>query len=275
LPYIQNFNGSPEELALFLSTLNDPEGGTRMYHLRAGDFTLLLGDSAGPIFEHEPVRAALDRLPGCVDVMSNAILGFDQPVSGLQDAIDYIENAHPRVFIPTHADAWAPALSAGQAAYRDQLALELSALPNPPEEVDHLLDPADYVRERAYRVDDPRWRTPFPGSSCARGGGGPVDPGGQAARRIRLTATPPVVGTGKRVRFRFRATERGSQPLRPVPRATVRFAGARTRTDARGRASLVHRLRRPGRYTARARRAGFSPGRAVVRARRRGARFTG
>jgi L-ascorbate metabolism protein UlaG (beta-lactamase superfamily) len=166
MPYVQNFNGSPEELALFLSTLEDPEGGTRMYHLKAGRFTLLLGDSAGPIFEHPPVRAALDRFPGCVDVMANAILGFDQPVSGLQDPVDYVENAHPRVFVPTHADAWAPALSAGQVAYRDKLAAELEELPSPPRTVDHLLDPADYVQERAYRLKAKRWRRPMPGSSC-------------------------------------------------------------------------------------------------------------
>jgi Metallo-beta-lactamase superfamily len=166
MPYVENFNGSPQELALFLGTLEDPEGGTRMYHLRAGRFSLLLGDSAGPLFEHPEVAQALDRLPGCVDVMANAILGFDQPVSGLQDPVAYVANAHPRVFVPTHADAWAPALSAGQAAYRDQLAKELAALPEPPRRVDHLLDPDDYVRQRAYRVKAKRWRRAMPGSSC-------------------------------------------------------------------------------------------------------------
>jgi len=166
-PYLQNPNTSPEELALFLETLGDDEGGTRMYHLRVDEFTLLLGDSAGPIFENPPVRAALDALPGCVDVMANAILGFDQPVSGLQDPVAYIANAHPKVFLPTHADAWAPALSAGQVAYRDKLLGELRALEAPPD-VDFLLDPGDYLAERAYRVDDPRWDEPMAGSSCAR-----------------------------------------------------------------------------------------------------------
>ena len=169
-PYVENPNTSPEELALFLETLGDAEGGTRMYQLRVGDFTLLLGDSAGPIFEHPAVRKSLDSLPGCVDVMANAILGFDQPVSGLQDPVLYVENAHPKVFLPTHADAWAPALSAGQVAYRDQLLREIGALANPPE-VDFLLDPGDYLVERAYRVDDPRWDEPMAGSSCARPAG--------------------------------------------------------------------------------------------------------
>lgn len=175
-PYIENPNTSPEELALFLETLGDAEGGARMYHLQVGDFTLLLGDSAGPIFEHPAVRESLDSLPGCVDVMANAILGFDQPVSGLQDPVLYVEHAHPKVFLPTHADAWAPALSAGQIAYREQLQREIGALANPPE-VDFLLDPGDYLVERAYRVEDPRWTPPKPGSSCARSAGtGPDEP---------------------------------------------------------------------------------------------------
>ena len=126
-PYLENPNNSPEEVARFAETLGDEEGGTRMYQLRTGDFSLLLGDSAGPIFEQPAVRRALDSLPGCVDVMANAILGFDQPVSGLQDPVDYVEEAHPRVFLPTHADAWAPALSAGQAAYREELTSELGS----------------------------------------------------------------------------------------------------------------------------------------------------
>jgi hypothetical protein len=165
-PYLENPNLSPQELARFIETLGDPQGGTWMYHLRVGDFALLLGDSAGPIFESEPVRKALDSFPGCVDVMANAILGFDAPVSGLQDPRLYVANAHPKVFLPTHADAWAPALSAGQAAYRTELARQLATLPNPPE-IDHIVDPGDYMKERAYRVADPRWIAPQAGSSCA------------------------------------------------------------------------------------------------------------
>jgi hypothetical protein len=165
-PYLANPNLSPQEMARFMETLGDPQGGTWMYHFRVGDFALLLGDSAGPIFESEPVRKALDAFPTCVDVFANAILGFDAPVSGLQDPRLYVEHVHPKVFLPTHADAWAPALSAGQAAYRDELARQLATLPNPPE-VDHLVDPTDYLVERAYRVADPRWKAPQAGSSCA------------------------------------------------------------------------------------------------------------
>jgi hypothetical protein len=266
-PYVENFNGSPEELALFLGTLRDPEGGTRMYHLRIGDFTLLVGDSAGPIFEYPEVRANLNRFPDCVDVMANAILGFDQPVSGLQDPVLFVANAHPRLFIPTHADAWAPALSAGQAAFKDELATELAALPNPPE-VDHLLDPQDYVKERAYRVDDPKWVEPMAGSSCA----GKAQARGRAGR-IRLRVRPRRVRTGERRRFAFRAIAGGHS----VAGATVRFAGRTARTDRRGRARISRALRSPRIYRARASKTGLRSGTARVRGVRSGRapRFTG
>ena len=166
-PYVENLQDSPEELQRFLRTLDDQQGGTWMYHFTVGGFTLLLGDSAGPIWESEDVRRALDAFPGCVDVMANAILGFDQPVSGLRDPRLYVENAHPRVFLPTHGDAWAPVLSAGQAQYVDEWDAQMAELEHPPK-VDFLLDPEDYLAERAYRVTDRRWRAPMPGSRCAR-----------------------------------------------------------------------------------------------------------
>jgi hypothetical protein len=265
-PYVQNFNGSPEELATFLGTLRDPEGGTRMYHFRIGDFTLLLGDSAGPIFEYPEIRASLNRFPDCVDVMANAILGFDQPVSGLQDPVAFVANAHPRLFIPTHADAWAPALSAGQAAFKDELATELAALPNPPQ-IDHLIDPQDYLKERAYRVDDPKWVEPMAGSSCARRAAA------QQGGRIRLRVRPARVRVGRRRRFAFRALVDGHS----VEGATVRFAGRTARTDRRGRARIPRSLRSPRLYRARASKRGLRSGTARVRGvrSRRGPRFTG
>ncbi len=169
-PYVDHFQDNPEELARFLAQQQESnQGGTWLYHFRIGEFTLLVGDSAGPIFSTPAVQQALDAFPGCVDVMANAILGFDQPVSGLQDPRLYVEHAHPKVFVPTHGDAWAPAISAGQEQYRDELAEQLAALPNPPE-VDHLVDPQDYLVERAYRVADPRWVPPMPGSRCASDG---------------------------------------------------------------------------------------------------------
>lgn len=167
-PYLDHLATDPEELARFLGQQEEQnQGGTWMYHFAVGDFTLLLGDSAGPIFDQPEIVDALRAFPGCVDVMANAILGFDQPVSGLQDPVLYIDAVRPTIFIATHGDAWAPVVSAGQEQYRDQLVAELSALEHPPQ-LDLPVDPADYLVQRAYRVTDERWRTPPPGSACSR-----------------------------------------------------------------------------------------------------------
>jgi L-ascorbate metabolism protein UlaG (beta-lactamase superfamily) len=176
-PYIEHLNTDPAELQRFLGQQQESnQGGTWIYHLAIGDFTLLLGDSAGPIFDKPAIRKALSSFPGCVDVMSNAILGFDQPVSGLQDPVAYVDAVRPSVFLPTHADAWAPVISAGQEQYRAQLTKELAALPHPPQ-VDLLVDPRDYLVQRAYRVADPRWKVAPPGSACAASAVGPVPVG--------------------------------------------------------------------------------------------------
>ena len=126
-PYLDHLADDPDELGRFVAQLAEQDqGGTWMYHLTRDDFTLLLGDSAGPVFDRPEVTDALASLPGCVDVMANAILGFDQPVSGLQDPALYVAAARPTVFVPTHADAWAPVISAGQAQYADRLAAALA-----------------------------------------------------------------------------------------------------------------------------------------------------
>lgn len=178
-PYLDHFADDPEELQRFLAQQEESnQGGTWLYHLKDGDFTLLVGDSAGPIFDYPEVVAALDAFPGCVDVMSNAILGFDQPVSGLQDPRLYVQHAHPKLFVPTHADAWAPVISAGQAQYVDEFESQMELLEHPPE-LDFLIDPDDYLVERAYHVDDPRWVTPMPGSSCASAAGDDAPPGSE------------------------------------------------------------------------------------------------
>lgn len=164
-PYL-NLNLDPAELARFLRSLTAPQGGTWMYHLEVDDFTLLWGNSSGPLFEHPQVAQALRDLPGCVDVMTNAILGFGQIVSGLQDPRLYLEAAAPRIFVPTHGDAWAPAISAGQAQYVRPFQAQTAQLEHPPE-VDFLLDPDDYLVARVYDVTDPLWSQPPPGSRCA------------------------------------------------------------------------------------------------------------
>jgi hypothetical protein len=170
LAYLLNLNTDPQEYQWFLESLDDPQGGTWAYHLRIGDFSLLQHNSAGPIRSENPggpeVQKALDAFPDCVDVQLGAILGFNQPLNGLRDPRLYVEHVHAKVFLPTHHDNWAPGVSAGAEGYRDTLMAEINALEHPPE-VDFLVDPADYLKPRIYRVDDPRWKTPMPGSSCA------------------------------------------------------------------------------------------------------------
>jgi hypothetical protein len=49
-PYLEHLADDPEELARFLAQQDESDqGGTWLYHLQDGDFTMLLGDSAGPI----------------------------------------------------------------------------------------------------------------------------------------------------------------------------------------------------------------------------------
>jgi hypothetical protein len=193
-PYLDNPPDDPEELQRFLAQQQESDqGGTWMYQLRDGDFSLLVGDSAGPIFDQPAVRGALGAFPGCVDVMANAILGFDQPVSGLADPVDYVDAVRPRVFLPNHADAWAPGISAGQAQYRDELTAQLAKLEVQPE-VDYLLDPQDYLVQRAYRVDDPRWATPQPGTACAAGAGAAPVPAPAAAPPAQDGRSLPATG---------------------------------------------------------------------------------
>ena len=175
-PYAQHFATDPAEFQRFFGQLQEgARDAILLHHFREGDFTLLWGNSAGPIHTQPALIDALDAFPGCVDVMSNAILGFDQPVSGLNDPALYVEAAHPRVFLPQHGDAWAPVISAGQAQYVGLWDEQMAMLDDPPE-TDFLLDPEDYLVERAYRFDDPRWVEPMAGSSCAAGAGAVPEP---------------------------------------------------------------------------------------------------
>lgn len=174
--YITNLNTDPQEITDFLQSLTDdggvgsPNGGTWAYHFRSGDFSLLWHDSAGPISDGKPyaseIQAALDSFPDCVDVEAGAIVGFSEITSELRDARLYVEHSHPKLFIPGHHDAWAPVLGPGATAIEAQWRAELTKLKNPPE-VDYLRDPEDYMRVRSYLINDPRWKTTMPGSSCA------------------------------------------------------------------------------------------------------------
>lgn len=175
LPYLTHLNTDPEEALTFLQSLDDesgntPAGGVWAYHLRVGDFSLLWHDSAGPIAEGkdfaEEIQCGLDSFPSCVDVQLGTIVGFGAVTSGLRDVSLYVQHAHPRVSLPNHHDAWAPVIGPGAEAYEAQWRAEIASLEHPPE-LDYLNDPDDYMVVRSYDINDPRWKTAMPGSSCA------------------------------------------------------------------------------------------------------------
>ncbi len=177
LTYLRYLNTDPAELLRFVDAflddgLGQPEGGTWAYHVRVGDFSLLWHDSTGPISDGEEhgaaVQEALANLPGCVDVQVGAIVGFGMVTSGLRDSVQYVESARPHLSIPSHHDAWAPVVGGGAAAYERQWRNAVARMTFPPE-LDYLRDPEDYLKARVFDIDDPRWKTPPPGSRCAEG----------------------------------------------------------------------------------------------------------
>jgi hypothetical protein len=70
-----------------------------------------------------------------------------------------------------------------------------------------------------------------------------VAPPPDACVRIRLRVTPRRVRAGRRTRFTFVATAPRDGQVQPVPGALVRLGSRRARTDRRGRARIVARLR--------------------------------
>jgi hypothetical protein len=82
-----------------------------------------------------------------------------------------------------------------------------------------------------------------------------------------LTVDPHDVAAGRRIRFRFLATTLGGSVRRPAPAATIRFAGRSTRTNGRGRATIVTSFDRPGRHRAIATKPGLIGGSAFVEVR--------
>jgi hypothetical protein len=104
------------------------------------------------------------------------------------------------------------------------------------------------------------WRTSPASADTPAGGpqGAGLHPAAPAAgsaavfklTTLRLTALPARVRSGHRVRFRFVLSARSAGARRPIGGTTVYFASRRARTDAKGRAAIVMRLRRPGRYRA-------------------------
>jgi hypothetical protein len=91
----------------------------------------------------------------------------------------------------------------------------------------------------------------------------PAAGGGAIALRVRPRS---VVAASRRRSFRFTASISGGGG--PLGGALVSFAGARARTDAHGRVTLRARLKKPGRYRARATASGFRAGTVIVVVRR-------
>jgi hypothetical protein len=84
-----------------------------------------------------------------------------------------------------------------------------------------------------------------------------------AAQRIHLSVRPDPAEANAVTPFRFVATRPIGGERRPVPQARVTFAGARARTDRRGRAVIMRRLP-TGNYRARACKASLACGVARV-----------
>ncbi|MCR2746148.1 MBL fold metallo-hydrolase [Limnobacter parvus] len=159
-------NTSLAEALRFVGTLRDdggvgqPAGGTWAYHFRAGDFAWFWHDSTGVMkvgnAESEAIANALTKLPECVDVQLNAIVGFGLLTSAYRDALAYVALTQPKVALPTHHDAWTPGIGGGAAAYESTWLNAVAKLPKPPE-VDYLRDPVDYMKARSYNINDARW----------------------------------------------------------------------------------------------------------------------
>jgi hypothetical protein len=91
------------------------------------------------------------------------------------------------------------------------------------------------------------------------GTGGPR--AGSPQPRLRLTVRPRRARANERTGFRFR-TAAGREVVRGV---RIRFAGRKVRTGRDGRAKLVRRLSRPGRYRVIATKRNFARATAAVR----------
>lgn len=94
-----------------------------------------------------------------------------------------------------------------------------------------------------------------------------TSPCSHTARRpaMHLVVTPRRAEAGDRVHFSFHVRSHAARCRRGV---LIHFAGERVRTNRRGRAHLVHRLRHAGRHRARATKAGCRTVVATVKAAR-------
>lgn len=180
----------------FLLDSEGDEGGTVLYQLRVGDFSLTYHDSSGPLKEQAPeVFDALRALPQ-TDVQVGAILGFNQITNGLRDPAMYIEAIRPTVFVPNHHDFVTEYGSADE--FEPVLLAELEYYGAADTDVRFLYDPYDYVRPNllSYEIDDARWAGATE-DRCLASAGGPGGPApGQGAVDGQGKGALPVTGGG-------------------------------------------------------------------------------
>jgi hypothetical protein len=98
----------------------------------------------------------------------------------------------------------------------------------------------------------------------AMGPATPAEPSTPGAR-IRLKVRPQRVRVGRRTRLRFTATFAGGGHDRPLRAAMISFHRRTRYTDARGHATIIVRLKKPGLQRASARAPGLLDGAATVR----------
>ena len=131
-------------------------------------------------------------------------------------------------------------------------------------------------RDQGVWLIRPAWFQGLPGSSVwvshfgwrQRTAASPV--AAHTRARLRLAVRPRRIRAGRRTRFVFRVTRVSASGTRvPVRGARILFRNRRVRTRSSGRARLVLTIRRPGRYQARARKAGLGRASAVVSVLRR------
>lgn len=133
------------------------EGGTVLYQIRIGHFTLTMHDSSGPLKEVAPkVFDVFRRLPK-TDVQVGALVSFNNVTNGLRDPAMYIDAFNPKVFVPNHHD-FVGGEYGGADDFEPKLERELKAYKARPE-IRFLYDPFDYVRPGILRfdVEAPRW----------------------------------------------------------------------------------------------------------------------
>lgn len=186
------------------------EGGTLLYQLRIGDFTLVMHDSSGPLKEQAPEVFDVFRSLPETDVHVGALVSFNNFTNGLRDAAMYIDAFDAQVFIPNHHD-FVGGEYGGADDYQAVLERELEPYDADPE-IRFLADPVDYVRPNLLRFDvtDARWADAG-GTPCARAAGagtaspaGAVDASVEAATSSRasgkgLAATGPLPAAGAAV----------------------------------------------------------------------------